>query len=313
MFEGPVVPAPPDPVVAQQELPEPVAGPGAVDDHVGPGPAQIPDRFLGHGRHPDGDQLPGPVQASQATAVTLIGLHPVARRGRDQRRRDHLTRHPQTLQQSSQLVAGRAGLVTRPQPARTAQAGHQPAHRVVVRGDLLHSRPRPGRAARSPPRSCSCATSRPRIVGLVELGMSGRLLPYVATSASWWLIHARCGTGRPFHTDWHGRPLRQEIQSVAQRSKPPVGNRCSAHPAWSSASPSMLPPRFAIRSCQVSNVGQGYVPPGRRLRSPSRRGLETLCSDDLGQVRALGLPRRTINANDPDSAQPSPPYQGFVG
>src|SRR5207302_7972768 len=46
-------------------------------------------------------------------------------------------------------------------------------------------------------------TSRPRNVGVVVvLDMDGWLLPYVATSASWWLIHARCGTGRPFHTDY---------------------------------------------------------------------------------------------------------------
>ena len=138
MFHGPVVPAPPDPVVAQQELAQPVPGPGAVDDHVGSGPAQIPDRFLGHRRHPDGDQLPGPVQAGQATTIAFVGLDPIPRGGRDQRRRDHLTRHSECPQQSAQLVTGRARLVAGPQPAGTAQPGDQPAHRVVIGGDLLH-------------------------------------------------------------------------------------------------------------------------------------------------------------------------------
>ena len=54
----------------------------------------------------------------------------------------------------------------------------------------------------------------------------------------------------------HGEPLRQEIQSVAQRSKTPVSNRCSAHPAWSSPSPSRLLPRFAIRRHSVMTVPQ---------------------------------------------------------
>jgi excisionase family DNA binding protein len=50
--------------------------PGAVLDHVGPGPAQIPHRLLGHGRDADGDQFPGPVQPGQPPAVPTVGLGP---------------------------------------------------------------------------------------------------------------------------------------------------------------------------------------------------------------------------------------------
>jgi len=60
--ERPGRPAPPHPPVAQQELPEPVAGTGQVLDHVDAGAAQIPHRLLLDGRDADGDQLAGAVQ-----------------------------------------------------------------------------------------------------------------------------------------------------------------------------------------------------------------------------------------------------------
>jgi hypothetical protein len=43
--------------VAQQELAQAMAGPGPVGEQVGAGAAQVPDRLLGNGRHPDRDQL----------------------------------------------------------------------------------------------------------------------------------------------------------------------------------------------------------------------------------------------------------------
>jgi hypothetical protein len=76
--QGPGIPAPPDPAVTQQELAQPMPGAGAVLDHVGTGPAQVADRFFLDGRDPDGDQFPGPVQPSQASAVSPVGLDPVA-------------------------------------------------------------------------------------------------------------------------------------------------------------------------------------------------------------------------------------------
>jgi hypothetical protein len=87
-----------------------------------------------------GDQLPGPVQPGQAPAVAAVGLDPIAGRGRDQRRGDHLARHAQGAQQPSQLVAGRPSLITRPQPPRRPQPGDQTTNRIIIRGDLLDIR-----------------------------------------------------------------------------------------------------------------------------------------------------------------------------
>jgi hypothetical protein len=49
MANGPVGAAPVDRRVAQQELGQPVTGPGEVFDHVPPGAAQIPHRLLARG------------------------------------------------------------------------------------------------------------------------------------------------------------------------------------------------------------------------------------------------------------------------
>jgi hypothetical protein len=63
VLERPGRPAPPHPPVAQQELPQPVAGPGEVLDHVGSGAAQVPHRLLLDGGDTEGgDQLAGAVQ-----------------------------------------------------------------------------------------------------------------------------------------------------------------------------------------------------------------------------------------------------------
>jgi hypothetical protein len=64
--------------VPQQEGLQPSAGAAAVVDQVGPGAAQIPDRFLARGGDADGDQLAGAVQAGQAAAVAPVGLDLVA-------------------------------------------------------------------------------------------------------------------------------------------------------------------------------------------------------------------------------------------
>jgi len=77
--QRPSVAAPPDPAVTQQEHAQPMAGAGAVHNHVGPGPAQVPDRFFLHGGDPDRHQLPGPVQPRQAPAVAPVGLGPCRR------------------------------------------------------------------------------------------------------------------------------------------------------------------------------------------------------------------------------------------
>jgi hypothetical protein len=65
--------------VAQQEPAQAKPGPGPVGQHVGPGPAQVPDGLLGHGRQSDRDQLAGPVQPGQPPAVAPVGLGPCRR------------------------------------------------------------------------------------------------------------------------------------------------------------------------------------------------------------------------------------------
>ena len=131
---------PEHPAVAQQELAEPMPGPGPVGQHVGAGAAQVPDGLLGDRRDPDGDQLAGPVQASQPPAVATVGLDLVAGGLGDQRRRDHLAVHAHAVQQPGQLIAGGSGLVAGSQPAWAGEPGHQPAHRRLVVGDPVHGR-----------------------------------------------------------------------------------------------------------------------------------------------------------------------------
>jgi hypothetical protein len=56
--QRPGVAAPPGPAVTQQQLAQPMPGPGAVLDHVSTGPAQVPDRFFLHAGDADRHQFP---------------------------------------------------------------------------------------------------------------------------------------------------------------------------------------------------------------------------------------------------------------
>ena len=69
---------PPDPVVAQQELAQPVPGTGAVADHRGAGPAQVPHRLL----------------ASVGTRIATSSPARCSRASRRQSRRSVFTRSP---------------------------------------------------------------------------------------------------------------------------------------------------------------------------------------------------------------------------
>jgi hypothetical protein len=122
----------------EQEGLQPPAGPAAVIDQVGPGPAQVPDRLLARGGDADGDQFTGAVQPGQAAAVAPVGLDLVAGRSRDERGRDHLAGDPLAVQQPGQLVAGRAGLIADPQALRFGEAAKEGQHGRLVAGDLLH-------------------------------------------------------------------------------------------------------------------------------------------------------------------------------
>ena len=184
VFDRPLLPVAPDPVVAQQELRQPVPRAGPVGDHVRAGPAQIPHRLLGPGGHPDRHQLPGPVQPGQPTAVPRVGLDPIPRRAGHQRRRDHVTGHPHRGQQPVQAEPGRSGLVAHPQLATVAEPVDQPADRPLIVEDLLRVR---GHLIRTqnPHQDCVFTRVQPEVDRTgrqSDTGHNGRLLPVVAPS-----------------------------------------------------------------------------------------------------------------------------------
>jgi hypothetical protein len=166
-------------------------GPGPVDDHVRSSSAQIPDRFFGHGRDPDSEQLPRPVKAGQTPGVAGVGLDPIPQTVGINVGAITSQATPRPLRTRPPLnLARRPGLVADPQSARTAQPGNQP--RTASSSEEIVSR-----SATSSPGLRIAAEivfswmASPRCGGLVG---GGRLLRYVATSASWWLIHASCET-----------------------------------------------------------------------------------------------------------------------
>ena len=209
MFNRPGVPAPPDPVVTQQELAQPVPGAGPVGHHIRAGPAQVPHRLLFRRGHPDRGQLPGPMQPGQPAAVPPIGLHPVPGRARHQRGRHYLAGHPHRGQQPVQAEPGRPGLVTHPQHRPVRKPVDQPAYRRLIVENLLRVRRHLARA-QDPHGNAVLAgvqsevdrTGRQRDTG----SHNGRLLPV-------WLLPpqqlddprtgstVRGGTSRPFHAD----------------------------------------------------------------------------------------------------------------
>jgi hypothetical protein len=159
------------------------ASPGAVLDHVGPGPAQIPHRLLGHGRDADGDQFPGPVQPGQPPAVPTVGLGPRRRGpwGSARGRSPHSALRCGAAAGPARSRSGRPG-------SRLATGGdHQGGQRACA------PTPRRGRPARrqayrgpgpgSPPRWCPCARLDPGGSDHDGCTGHGRLLPYVAPAA----------------------------------------------------------------------------------------------------------------------------------
>ena len=77
---------------------------------------QIAHRFVRVVWHPDFRQLAGPVQFGQRHRIAAVGLNPITRPTRDQRRRDHDAILAQSAQQPVQAVAARTGLVTEVKP-----------------------------------------------------------------------------------------------------------------------------------------------------------------------------------------------------
>jgi hypothetical protein len=73
----PVAAVPPDAPVAHQHRCQSLLRPLPVAQHRRPGTHQIPDRLLGHARHPDRGQLAGPMQPGQPDRIPPIRLHPL--------------------------------------------------------------------------------------------------------------------------------------------------------------------------------------------------------------------------------------------
>jgi hypothetical protein len=193
--QRPGVATPPGPAVAQQELAQPMAGAGAVFDHVGTGSAQIPDRFLLGGRDADGDQFSGPVQPRQPPTVPPVGLDPVA---------GALGISEGRSPGSAPACAPAAGPVRsrsgRPRSRLAANGDHQGGQRACAPTPRHEeSARRPGRhdlGPGSPPRWCPCGRPSQGEWGKMGDTGHGRLLPYVAPSPPSWMIHApvTCGT-----------------------------------------------------------------------------------------------------------------------
>jgi hypothetical protein len=82
----------------------------------------------------DGNELAGPVELDKATSVSGVGLYAGPGRHRNEARRDHLARHPKTLEQAGELVAGRPGFVTNPHRSKLTEGCDESTHaRLVVK------------------------------------------------------------------------------------------------------------------------------------------------------------------------------------
>ena len=131
--------------MAEQERVEPLLHPLAVIEQVAAGADQVPDRLLRRGRDPDRGQHPGAQREGQADCVATVGLDPVRGALRDQRRRDHLARHPHRGNEPVQLVTRRPGLVADRQHPAVAELPEQPPHRFLVVRDPVDGRDLPAR------------------------------------------------------------------------------------------------------------------------------------------------------------------------
>lgn len=122
-----------DLTVAEQELGEPMARPGAIDDDVGAGPGQVSDRLFGFARDVHRRELARPIEVHEATGVALVGLDLGPRGDRDQRGGDDLGGHAEALKQASQVIAGRPRLVADTHVAGVAHGLDEAPHaRLIV-------------------------------------------------------------------------------------------------------------------------------------------------------------------------------------
>lgn len=123
--------------MAEQELAQAVPGPGPVRHHVSAGAAQVPDRLLLGRGHPDGHELPGPVDPGQVA----VGLDPVAGGPRDEGEGHHIAGAAEgSGEQPVQFVAGGPGLVAHPELAGVGEPGDEPPNGVLVVEDAIDFR-----------------------------------------------------------------------------------------------------------------------------------------------------------------------------
>ena len=96
----------------KQELAQAVPAPLSVHARVIAGSAQIANCFFGRRRRPYHRQQSGAVQFRQLPRVSPVGLDPITRFARHQRRRDHVAADPAPLELPLQRISARPCFVT---------------------------------------------------------------------------------------------------------------------------------------------------------------------------------------------------------
>ena len=111
-------------------------------------PREIPHRLVPRVRHPHRRQFARPQLPRQIERIAPVGLHPIARLLRNERRRHHNAVVAKPLDQTIQAVAGRPGLVAQRQLGVLAgKLLQQPHDRGLRRLDLAEKPHLPGATA----------------------------------------------------------------------------------------------------------------------------------------------------------------------
>ena len=130
MRQRPMTAAAVNPAMAQQEREQLLAFAAQIVGRRLAGANQVAHRFMRRVRHPYPGQLAGPMQPRQRHRIAPVGLDPLARPLRDQRRRHHHAGMAESLDLAIQPVPGRPRLVAEMQLAVAAgQLADQPLHR----------------------------------------------------------------------------------------------------------------------------------------------------------------------------------------
>ena len=119
----------------QEKLPEAVPRAQLVLLRDLSGPHEIAQGFMRRVRHPHRRQIATPVASSQLLRVASVGLHPVARLDRHQRRCHDVAVHAELAQMPVQAIAVGSCLVADAKSARWPQLLHQPPHRILAIGN----------------------------------------------------------------------------------------------------------------------------------------------------------------------------------